>query len=237
MTPLNCVTVGDTGVGKTSLLIEYTTNAVPWDYIPTTFDDYSANVMVDGKPYMLKLIDTFADHDVAIRRAELYSKADIILILFDVMNRDTFYNVKSKWKKEIDLHCPNTPYILCGNKHWDRNEFYKDKGILDTAQNKHDYLDHKTSMHVIYGYIHKYSIRYQLIVPDDLINICYEYYYFVSTPVSKQEGMEMMKQIGAKQYVEHALLAQDCKMVFDETIREAVKHILPLTKKRNCKIL
>ncbi|TPX50363.1 hypothetical protein SeLEV6574_g00941 [Synchytrium endobioticum] len=91
MQAIKCVVVGDGAVGKTCLLISYTTNAFPGEYIPTVFDNYSANVMVDSKPINLGLWDT-------------------------AVSPPSFENVRTKWFPEISHHAPNTPIILVGTK-------------------------------------------------------------------------------------------------------------------------
>lgn len=44
---LKCVLLGDGAVGKTSLLVSYTTNGYPTRYIPTAFDDFSGRFTLD----------------------------------------------------------------------------------------------------------------------------------------------------------------------------------------------
>jgi len=113
---MKCVIVGDGAVGKTCALVSYSTNAFPEKYVPTIFDNYMADVLVDGNAVSLALWDTAGQEDYDRLRPLSYPMTDVFLLCFGITMPDSFLNVKTRWLPELEHHNPDTPVLLCGLK-------------------------------------------------------------------------------------------------------------------------
>ncbi|XP_041993078.1 rac-like GTP-binding protein 7 [Salvia splendens] len=99
---IKCVTVGDGAVGKTCMLISYTSNTFPTDYVPTVFDNFSANVVVDGNTVNIGLWDTAGQEE--------------FLLAFSLISKASYENIYKKWIPELRHYSPTMPIVLVGTK-------------------------------------------------------------------------------------------------------------------------
>lgn len=116
MRPLKVTVVGDGAVGKTCMLISYTQNEFPEEYVPTVFDNHACTINVDGKDYSLTLWDTAGQEDYERLRPLSYPNTDCFLLCYSIDSRTSFENVLSKWTPEIRHFSPHVPIVLVGTK-------------------------------------------------------------------------------------------------------------------------
>lgn len=116
MSTLKFVVVGDGNVGKTCVLVTFSTGSFPHDTVPTVYDNYVAALTVDGKAVDLGLWDTSGQAEYDLIRPLAYPQTQLFLMCFSVVSPDSFNNVQRRWYPEVRHHCPGCPIILVGTK-------------------------------------------------------------------------------------------------------------------------
>ncbi|KAF6158456.1 hypothetical protein GIB67_022053 [Kingdonia uniflora] len=214
---IKCVTVGDGAVGKTCMLISYTSNTFPTDYVPTVFDNFSANVVVDGSTVNVGLWDTAGQEDYNRLRPLSYRGADVFLLAFSLISRASYENIAKKWMAELRHYAPNVPIVLVGTKLGktdpssliDIIHFLVDFWLSDLRDGKQFLMDHPGAATITTAQAsHLY--------------------------LADGQGEELKKRIGAAVYIEcSSKTQQNVKTVFDAAIKVVLRP--PKAKKRRPK--
>ncbi|CAN4126181.1 unnamed protein product [Withania somnifera] len=111
--------IGDSGVGKSSLLLSFISNNTVDDISPTIGVDFKIKTLtVGGKRLKLTIWDTAGQEKFRTLTSSYFRGAQGIILVYDVTRRDTFTNLSDVWAKEVELYSTNEDCIkmLVGNK-------------------------------------------------------------------------------------------------------------------------
>lgn len=202
-------------VGKTCLLVSYTTESYMSQYVPTIFDNYAKNIMYAGRPinlsrlsdhclfstwfspatYFVDLYDTAGQDEYLRLRPLVYPQTDVFLVCFSLIDPDMATETINKWFGEVRHFCPGAPIILVGTKLDLRNDKQVQDRLLESGQ----------------------------------------------SPITYNEGMNYKVRAKAVEYVEcSAKTSEGVKEVFDLAVRAALAQEVTATKpkkKKRCNLM
>lgn len=109
--------IGNSGVGKSCLLLRFSDDTYTNDYISTIGVDFKIKtVELDGKTVKLQIWDTAGQERFRTITSSYYRGSHGIIIVYDVTDQDSFDGVKM-WLQEIDRYATsNVLKLLVGNK-------------------------------------------------------------------------------------------------------------------------
>ena len=112
------LTIGDGGVGKTSILRRYVENKFLKHHLSTIGIDYlSKTIKIKEQEIKLKIWDTAGQERYRNITSHIYKDADGIILVFDVTSEDS-YNQITDWMDQIknNVSQDDISLILIGNK-------------------------------------------------------------------------------------------------------------------------
>jgi Ras-related protein Rab-1A len=109
--------IGDSGVGKSSLMNRFSDNVFSETYINTIGVDFKIRTIdINGKIIKMQIWDTAGQERFRTIVSSYYRGAHGIMIVFDITDRESFTNV-AMWYEEVKKYAiPNVKTMLIGNK-------------------------------------------------------------------------------------------------------------------------
>ena len=113
----NLLIIGESGIGKTCLLMRFTDDSFTANHLPTKGTDLKIkNINIEGKLIKLQILDAPGAESLRNSIKPNYKVAHGIILIYDVSDRSSFKNLRY-WIKQIEAYAQtNVVKVLVGNK-------------------------------------------------------------------------------------------------------------------------
>ena len=142
---MRVITLGESGVGKTSIIRRYIHNIFDENNLSTIGLNFSFKEvkLKNGKSINIKLIDTAGQEKYKALAKSYFKNVDAVLFVFSLNNQDSFDNMKNWINLFNDNHNgkEGIPKYLIGNKADEKREVQKNMVDEFLCKNKYKYFE------------------------------------------------------------------------------------------------
>ncbi|XP_069770642.1 ras-related protein Rab-18a [Narcine bancroftii] len=132
LTTLKILIIGESGVGKSSLLLRFTDDTFDPELAATIGVDFKVKtIAVDGNKAKLAIWDTAGQERFRTLTPSYYRGAQGVILVYDVTRRETFIRLEN-WLNELETYCTKNDLVkmLVGNKiDKDNREVDRNEGL------------------------------------------------------------------------------------------------------------
>jgi len=108
--------LGDGGVGKTALAVQFTLNCFVETYDPTIEDAYRKQLVVDNKMCFVEVIDTAGQEEYATLRDQWVREGQGFILVYSIASRQTFDRLEVFRQSMLKVKRQKPILMLVGNK-------------------------------------------------------------------------------------------------------------------------
>ncbi|XP_069041090.1 GTP-binding protein Rit1 [Lepisosteus oculatus] len=111
------VMLGEGGVGKSAIIMQFISHRFPEDHDPTIEDAYKTQIRIDDEPANLDILDTAGQAEFTAMRDQYMRAGEGFIISYSITDRRSFHEAR-EFKQLIYRvrRTPDTPVVLVGNK-------------------------------------------------------------------------------------------------------------------------
>ncbi len=136
---IKAILIGESGVGKTSLINVCIGNPFNEGEKPTISNTFAKKIFeINSKKYIIDLWDTAGQERYRNMAKLFYKDAHIVIFVYDITNENSFNSLKDYWIKEVEEYLGDMPICgIVGNK----KDLYFDESVKEATVK--EYADSK----------------------------------------------------------------------------------------------
>jgi len=133
MESIKVVLIGDSGVGKTSIISRFTKDTFNNEEMSSSSAQFtSKTIQINDQSIKFDIWDTAGQEKFRALAKIFYKDAQVIILVYEIINKESFESIKNYWYKESSENSTADIFFVVGNK----SDLYENEQVTDEEGKK-----------------------------------------------------------------------------------------------------